>query len=853
MLSCCHNDSCPDVLVRKYRCLIIIATLVFTIAGAVCASAATGYPDEISNISVQNVTPTSADIVWDTVHPSNSQVVLARDTNYQGERRINGTDSSLVNHHQVTIDRLMPYDPVQGTGTYYFYVVCTDVHGVTSTSPGPYNWDTGDPATYLLPLQTALPDPNGQSNYLIYTYGPLNVYAGSDLYFAVQVAQIAGNHPLIYVHNRSGYNNGSDGMVKAAAAATARGLTPETISVHLACSEYNPNNSDSYDQYYDAGKNMGFCYNSQYNLMTVRLRTSAKTARGNYAVTITLQDNGQDVSTTYYFTVLSAPTAPLARETYPSPIPGQDTWESYMTQLGHKYCDNVNYSGSRDGLNAAGSFLTSFDGRDQDDAWYYDGGRVYQQIESYTNDSSWNHCALTILDPYRQWILANSGKLPLYAIFPYGMAMNYWRTGDTSNLDAIKTMESVPSGAQTGGWVDPYWIRETAYGADVRITYELLTGKRDRLLAKNIDKLLGHLDMLDNGRLGASHPFMVGLAMETAIHYYDMTVAEGHPDYRVPAAVKRALDALWRDYYVPATHALRYTRWDIPTVDYWTELNDLVAPAYAWYWSLTGDTMSLSRGDELFQHTFDDPEQCTWNGKAFSQIYKWSFDFVRWRSGITGSTTVQDNNPFAGPYPDTEPPIETQVAANVTDTTATFTWKTYENADSQVVYGFASGYYPQQSVLLDTGGGTTSHSVTVTGLQPGATYHYRIDSRDAAKNLASLADATFTTAAGGNNGGGGGTVNGGGTIAGGGSGNTGGGTITGGGSGNTGGGTITGGGSGSSGSGTVTGSGSSLSGSGDSTTSGAASGSGTASAGAAPGSSASSHSGAYANKAMLMQ
>ena len=103
---CCR--AVITILVRTFsffaniRCLIIIATLVFTIAGAVCASAATGYPDEISNISVQNVTPTSADIVWDTVHPSNSQVVLARDTNYQGERRINGTDSSLVNHHQVT-------------------------------------------------------------------------------------------------------------------------------------------------------------------------------------------------------------------------------------------------------------------------------------------------------------------------------------------------------------------------------------------------------------------------------------------------------------------------------------------------------------------------------------------------------------------------------------------------------------------------------------------------------------------------------------------------------------------------------------------------------------------------------
>jgi hypothetical protein len=750
-LCCCSDSFLSSSICKRFK--IFGYAVVLLMAGALCAWASTGYPNEISNISIENVTPTSADIVWDTVHLSTSQVVLARDTNYAGERRVGVSSAAMVNHHRVRVDHLMPYDPVEAKGTYYFYVASTDVQGTTSTAPGPYY--ASDPSSVLLLLQTTPPDPNNKSNYVIYTLGPTNVYAGSDLYFAVRIAQLAGNHPKIYVHNQRGYNNGSDGVVKAAIKTTARGLEPQTISVHLACNEYNPNNSDDFDQYYDAGKNLGFCWENQYDQMTVRLRTSAKTPRGNYTVTISLQDNGQDVSSTYYFSVLSAPTEPRRRDTYPPPIPGQDMWESYMTQLGHKYCDDGNYAGSRDRLNAAGNFLVSFGAQNQADAWYYDGGRVYQQISSYTNDPRWNHCALTILDPYRQWILANNGKLPLYAIFPYGMAMNYWRTGERANLDAIMVMESVPFGAQVGGQVAPDCTRSTAYSADVRIAYELVTGKRDRLLAKNIDKLLGHLDMLYYGRVGSVHPFMVGLAMEAAIHYYDMTVAEGHPDYRVPEVVKRALDALWRDYYVPRTHSFRQTLWDVPTIDDSYVLNALVAPAYAWYWNLTGDDVSLERGDDLFQHTFDRPDEFRSSGKQFSQIYKWSFDFVRWRSGIASSTTVQDNNPFAGPYPDTEPPIETQVASSVTDTTATFTWKTYENADSQVIYGMTGGNYPLKSAQLDTGGGVTSHTVTVTGLTPGTTYHYRVNSRDAAENLASLADATFTTAGSGQDGGGG--------------------------------------------------------------------------------------------------
>lgn len=764
MCRCSASRRSADILsfFSSFIPLIACAVIAFVVVFPLATWGSTGYTNEITNIAVQNVTPTTVDIVWDTLHLSTSQVVLARDKNYQGERRIPvNPDPALVNHHRVTVDRLMPYDASQYQGTYYFYVASQDVNGATSTAPGPYDSITGDPKTFLLGFNTAAPDVAKPSDFTIYTYGPTNVYAGSDLYFGMQVAQLAGSRPNIYVRNMSGYNNGSDGSVRGVIAMGGRALNPQTISVHFACFEYNPANSDAYDQSYDAAKNMGFCWPSQYYMFAVRVRTNAQTAPGRYAVNVILQDNGKDVSSTYYFTVLPPATAPLARSTYASPIPGKYVWESYMLQLGHKYCDDQSYSASRDRLNAAGTFLTGWGW--QGDAWFYDGGRVYQQLASYTNDPKWNHCALTILDPYRQWILNNNAAMQLYSVFPYGMTMNYWRTGDNSNAAAIQALATKGGGANYGGWVDPYMIRETAYITDVRIANEMITSQRDRLLAKGIDKLLGHLDMLNNGQVGPVHPFMIGLAMETAIHYYDMTVAEGKPDNRIPAVVKKALDALWRDYYVPSTHAFRYTRWDIPTIDTWTVLNDLVAPAYAWYWSRTGDADSLTRGDDLFQHEFDVPGDVTWCGKEFSQIYKWSFDYIRWRSGQGTSTTAKENNPFVGPYADTEPPIQWQVTAgNITDTTATITWRTYENADSQIIYGPSKGYYPSSSPLLDGGGAMKqTHTVTLTGLKAGTTYHYRVNSRDAAANLASLGDATFTTT--GTPGGGGGGIIGGGT------------------------------------------------------------------------------------------
>ena len=77
------------------------------------------------------------------------------------------------------------------------------------------------------------------------------------------------------------------------------------------------------------------------------------------------------------------------------------------------------------------------------------------------------------------------------------------------------------------------------------------------------------------------------------------------------------------------------------------ELNDLVATAYAWYWNLTGIDIYRIEGDLLFQHDTDSSpvDDVTWNGKIFSQTFRWSFDYVRWRSGVNSSTLDVVNNP----------------------------------------------------------------------------------------------------------------------------------------------------------------------------------------------------------------
>ena len=92
--------------------------------------------------------------------------------------------------------------------------------------------------------------------------------------------------------------------------------------------------------------------------------------------------------------------------------------------------------------------------------------------------------------------------------------------------------------------------------------------------------------------------------------------------------------------------------------------------------------------------------------------------------------------------PDTTAPEISGVTASGTSSGAIITWYTDEPADSQVEYGLDATYgttTAQGTTLV------TSHSVTLSGLDPDTTYHYWVKSTDAHGNNAVSSDATFIT------------------------------------------------------------------------------------------------------------
>jgi hypothetical protein len=731
------------VLVRAFRVAVLCSLPVLLFICQVSAS--TGRSNEITDIHFENVTQTTVDVVWNTAHPSTSQVLIARDTNYEPERWAPATaDAALVTTHRVTVDHLLPYNQVTRDGQYYIYVASVDSHGEMSTAPGPQ----GNGKNSLLPMRTLPTDTSGAPNFKLYTLGPNEVFAGSDMYFLVQPVLISGPLGKLYIHNQHGYNNGSDGVVKYEEGSGSKG----TISVHFSCTWSNPDGLDSNEQSLDRARNLGFCWNGNYtdHNLTFRLRTQPNTTPGKYSVTFTLESNGQQQTARYEFTVLPPPTAPLRPQLTITKIPGLSMWEKQMVELGDKWC------AYRDKQNAAGYFVDAWGWTG--DAWFYDGGRVFESIDSYTaaaghaNHAHWQHCALTILSPYANYQVANDGAMQGYSTFTYGMAMNYMRTHSQVMRDAINILATIGPQHVMVGSVDPYGIRENAYDSNAWMSNEMLGSTRWPLLQRNIDKLMGNLNMVANGQVGAVHPFMIGLGMDTLIHWYELNMAEGHPDYRVLPVIKEALDGLWRDNWLPQQKMFEYNRYKLP-VDrsVSTELNNLVSVAYAWYWLQTGDTVERDRGDLLFQHAFDSPGY-SWSGKQFSQLYELSFDFVRYRQGLASSTVTPENNPFFGPYADTDPPISEKVNCDryypgckpgtIRSTTATIFWNTYKPATTQLIYGKSTGY-GQISDLDKTM--VLSHTVNLTNLQPGTTYHFRTRSVDSAGNVGSMRDLTFTT------------------------------------------------------------------------------------------------------------
>lgn len=671
------------------------------------------------SVRIENVTQESATVGWTTALPATTQVMLV-DNEGGFQKRFpdpKGDTSPGTTKHKATITGLLPGKK------YQCVVVSAGEDGIGCRYPPA----SGKPST--LPFETKPFDEAAPTRFRIDILGPANVYAGSDLYLAIYPVPLAGKKKML-------------DLTQVTFDPPAPSITPHLIS-----------NWQNLDEKLDFVTNpetkkpsaleglSGYVY-SPVHCPKLRLRTGATTEPGSYTVTLTMTSSGVSVVANHAFNVLPAPAA--VRRTpvdTVKPIPGLAVWKERMVLDGKRF-------GKRGETIGFG-----YEGH----VWFYDGGRVFLQIGDYLQDKpTWVPRAQNILLQYADYVRIGSTG---WRIFPHGLAMYYWRYGDERAKSGLLKMAK--QWGPYGGAPDPEWQRETAYILNTLVKAAQV-GEPEHFRTKVlVDYVLGHADLVcRHGHF--EQPFYDGLTMEALIGWYEYTAAKGTPDHRVPPVVKKMLDWLWENAVDKKTGQMLY---QVQAFDGYssssrlgpktTELNNLVTPAYAWYWNLTGDNTYLDRGDFLFGHSVDESRNGFWSGKQFSQNYKASFDYVHYRSSATPVRSLSDpsNNPRDTTYkPESTPPVISDIRVTRKGDDVTICWTTDKPCNTQVRYGTAlkNGEdfkhvpaFPADitDIATDKPRAVTAHAVTITGLPASKPdLRFSVLSRDLLGNLAVSAE-----------------------------------------------------------------------------------------------------------------
>lgn len=300
------------------------------------------------------------------------------------------------------------------------------------------------------------------------------------------------------------------------------------------------------------------------------------------------------------------------------PVPERELWERNMVEFGERYCDPEEIAQ-----------LSTYEGG----VWYYDGLRMYLQMAQYLNDPRWEVCAEYVRDVYRTYVLESEGNIPGWRVFSEGLYRDFVRSGDELSRQAVRLLATRSGFAYSAGSPDYRYSRENALIIESYLTAEQVGVPLEPSLHQAVNNSLIHLADWRDGRADTVQPYLVGMTLESLIRYYERT-----RDARIPDIVFETLDWLWDGYWEAENGAFAYIRCapsvTAPECDGLdqgsaADLNLLIAPAYAWAWRRTDEPRFLERGDLAFAEGVR--RAYLFGGKQFTQNYRWSFDYLRWR------------------------------------------------------------------------------------------------------------------------------------------------------------------------------------------------------------------------------
>lgn len=442
----------------------------------------------------------------------------------------------------------------------------------------------------------------GLTDYDVTPIGPKRIYAGHDGLIPIAIAYLPGGQTRYLYFD-------------------AVGGVPEGVAVEVFC---------GMDERC-TGTPLRWIYPYPQFTAAVHVTADSSVTPGDYTLTLNTHDyEGHSHTTEIALTILAAPEPVAGPATYQPPIPTLSQWQQVMTSQGATFCNEGNKNQK---------FAFGYEGS----VWYYDGARVFYQIQDATQQDIWRECAENVASQYAEYVNSSCGArgcgaVPAWRVFTRGLRLAYERTGDEKYRTALENLAASGLMVVRPGALSDDYIRETAYVAEAFIEAKLINSPNfDSVYANKlkvtVNELLAMYEQLFDAHTYALHqPFFDGIAAEALIGYYTHIT----PDPRIPPAIKKMLDWTWNAGWDKKAKQLVYQPDTVP----WTGHNGLIGllvPAFAWYYNVSGDVVYLQRGDELFSHMFDEP---FYSGKQFSQAFRWSFDYVAWRKPTSESVGI---------------------------------------------------------------------------------------------------------------------------------------------------------------------------------------------------------------------
>jgi hypothetical protein len=562
-------------------------------------------PPVISQIAATSVSATSETITWTTDTAASSKVCysLAYGMRYCTPEQ----DTAGVTSHSVTITGLFG-----GTG-YGYYVIS---RGISGGAPRDYLVaSVGNPDGVSGGFTTANPPNTGTLDFNQAATGPHNVLQGYPMEVGIyaEAISVAGSPNQVRIVVTNIPPNTQVAWPDASGTIGTTYTTNDTLLTGLG-----------------TGGAGGFTFRILQNV-------GGTTPTGNYTLTVTMTSvPGSGSSAQHSFTwamnVITSPFVPGSPSSYPA-IPSKSVWESNMTTYGATWCNGGN---------------PPHPPADEQGVWYYDGMWVFQQMANYTgNTATWVPCSQAVRTQYREnYVILNTDHGG-WRVFPHGLYDDCKVNGNSTSCTALHSLAAgwaFTSGGQDQLYTDSSDIREVCYALGAkRLDYDAGLGTTLAQVQQWESYCLGIVDQVVNGT--GEQPFMNGLAAQALIDYYMDPKTGNQSDPRVPWAIQQLADHMWAVDWLPyagTNGTFFYNRLDfnnglgndgVSPVN----LNLLIAPMYAWLFKMTGDPKYQLEGDTIWSAGVNGNagNGVGWSGKNFSQQYRWSFDYVKWRSGAS--------------------------------------------------------------------------------------------------------------------------------------------------------------------------------------------------------------------------